>query len=606
MEARARRLVRGARRLLAGRPGLRVVYHPGYRLPQNPIADPRRAEKILGYLSAEGWLGRRGDVLVPPTVSLSQLRRAHDLSYLESLDDPEVLGRILGVESFTALEAREVLDAQRWATSGTVHAARIARGRELRGGTAVSLGGGFHHAGPARGAGFCALNDVAVAIGELREMGFSGRVLVVDLDLHHGDGTRACFARDSTVFTFSMHAASWDDSPAEATLDVPLGPAIGDETYLDALELYLPIAFARARPDFCFYVAGVDVARDDRLGSYRLSADGILRRDRMVFHHIGDRPRVVVLAGGYGPDAWRYSARMLAWLAGRAEAPIDSGAEASLARFREISGSLDRGELTDDGGADEISITAEDVYGDLVLKEQSHKLLGFYTSYGVELAFERYGLFEHLARRGYPHPVVHMHQHRGLGQSLTVYGDASRREVLIELTIEEQTDHPPWRFLFVHWLLLQDPRAQPGPDRPLLPGQHHPGLGCLRLMVGMLAMACERLSYDGLAFVPAHYHVAAQARGLLRFVDPIDEARFQTMHEALGGLPLERATQIVEEGRLRDARTGATVQWIPTLMAIPTSARLTEHFDGVDYSRQVEEAARTAALEVLEAGRGTS
>jgi len=453
----------------------RLVYHEGYRMPDNGIADVRRAEKIIGHLLSEGWLAKREAVAVPPPVTVAQLLGVHDVDYLESLDDPAAVGRVLGGGVASHEEARHFIRAQRWATAGTVHAARLAAEDAHRGRVMVNLGGGFHHAYPAQGQGFCAFNDIAVAIAQLRRGGFGGRILVVDLDLHHGNGTRGCFMSDESVFTFSMHAEPWDDSPATASLDIALGPAVGNQSYLDALGRALPEAFARARPELCFYVAGVDVTADDRLGSYLLTADAVLKRDQMVFHHIGDRPSVMMLAGGYGQDAWRYTARTLVWLLGGVDEEIPGTVELALLHFRRIAHTLGRDELAHDApGADgdDFQITEADVYGDLVRKEPSTRLLGFYTAYGVELALERYGFLAHCHARGYPRPVVALDAVGTTGQSVTVYGDASRKEVLLELVLNELTDHRPFRLLFVEWLLLQDPRAQPREDRPLLPGRY--------------------------------------------------------------------------------------------------------------------------------------
>jgi len=607
MRARARQAVRtavrGVRRLRqsVGPARARLVYHDGYRLPESGIADVRRAEKIIGHLYSEGWLAKREAIVLPRPVTIAQLLGVHDVDYLESLDDPVAVGQVLGEGVAPAEHARHFIRAQRWATAGTVHAARLAVQSAHRGQVMVNLGGGFHHAYPARGEGFCAFNDVAVAITELRREGFDGRILVIDLDLHHGNGTRGCFRSDESVFTFSMHAEPWDESPAEASLDVALGPAVGNKTYLEALGRSLPEAFARARPELCFYVAGVDVTADDRLGSYLLTADAVLERDKMVFHHIGDRPSVMVLAGGYGHDAWRYTARTLVWLLGGVDQEIPGAVELALLHFRKVAHSLGRSALTHDAQSpegDDFRITEADVYGDLVRKEPSPRLLGFYTEYGVELALERYGFLSHLHERGYARPVVSLDAVGTTGQSVTVYGDTSRTEVLLELVLNELTDHPPFRLLFIEWLLLQDPRAQPTRDRPLLPGQQHPGLGGLKTVVGMLAMVCERLGIDGLAFVPAHYHVAAQARGLLRFVDPVDHARFEALHEILGSRRLAEATRLVEDERIYDRVSGDTIRWKPALMVLPQSPELVAQLESADFAHAIEQAARGLQLAV--------
>jgi hypothetical protein len=164
--------------------------------------------------------------------------------------------------------------------------------------------------------------------------------------------------------------------------------------------------------------------------------------------------------------------------------------------------------------------------------------------------------------------------------------------VLIELVLKETRSLPPFRLLSIEWLLLQDPRARPSKSRPLLPGQDHPGLGCLRLVVGMLVMACERLGYDGLLFSPSHFHTAAVARGILFFVDPEVEARFLALEEALATTTLDEATALVHAGALVDDETGAPVQWQAASMVIPISAGLREAIEGPAYEQAVRDAAQ--------------
>lgn len=593
----ARREVRRVRsRVSTAEP--RLVYHAGYRFPETDVADPRRAEKIIGYLLREGWLSSADKVVLPRPASMSMLLRVHDIDYLDSLDDPQTVARALGGGVLSPALATSIVDAQRWATAGTVQAAVLALHGAWQPRRIVNLGGGFHHAHAARGEGFCVLSDVAVAIEHIRTEGFRGRVLIVDLDLHHGNGLRGIYAQDEDVWTCSVHAAHWDETPAKASIDIALGAAVGDETYLSALREILPDAFARARPDLVFYVAGVDVAIDDRLGSWRVSAEGVAARDRLVFEHAGAAPVVMVLAGGYGAEAWRYTARTLAWLFGGEDTPIPSGTELALAQFRAIAGTIGRGDLHREPSDDDdepFRITEADIYGDLT-NADNPRVLGFYSSYGIELAFERYGLMDHLRHRGYPNPVLSIDTKRAQGEAITVHADATRSEVLVELVVSVYRELLPYRFLFVEWLLMQDPRASADAMRPLLPGQEHPGLGALHLLVGMLVMACERLGLDGLAFMPAHYHVASQARGMLRFVDPEREAFFSNLSSVLGPLRLDEASRLLARGGVIDGTTKQPVSWTPALMVLPVSDALKDMMDAPEYTHRVEEAARQSRL----------
>jgi hypothetical protein len=154
---------------------------------------------------------------------------------------------------------------------------------------------------------------------------------------------------------------------------------------------------------------------------------------------------------------------------------------------------------------------------------------------------------------------------------------------------------PGLELLVIEWLLLQHPRAEFGPYRRPLPGQRFPGLGMLKDVLGWVVMLCEILGLDGVFYSPSSYHVAAQSRSLVRFLHPEHEARFRALKAAMPGLSLSEASQAVEQGRMRDAATGATVRWEGEPMVLPVSSRLKERVFSESY-----EAAVAAALEHLE------
>jgi acetoin utilization deacetylase AcuC-like enzyme len=182
-------------------------------------------------------------------------------------------------------------------TGGTLLAGRLAR----RDGCALLIGGGFHHAFPSHGEGFCVVHDVAVAVRGLRARGEARRVAIVDLDVHQANGTGAIFAKDPDAFTVSLHQEN--NYPADKppnNIDVGLEDGTGDEAYLAALEGPLREAIA-FRPDVLFYLAGADPYEHDLLGGLRLSMAGLAERDRRVFQAARDAraPIAVTLAGGY-------------------------------------------------------------------------------------------------------------------------------------------------------------------------------------------------------------------------------------------------------------------------------------------------------------------
>ena len=272
--ATAERFARALRRAtLALRPARATfVYSPGYSAPGGgQLLDVDRGRRILGYLRHEGLLSRH-DVVTPEPATMLELGRVHSAAYLESLPQPGTLDRILPGLMESGRE-RAVLQWQRLMAGGTVRAAKEAL-RSPR--PAITLGGGMHHAHAGHGQGFCVFNDVAIAIEAARAGGFSGRVLVVDLDVHPGDGTRAIYADDPDVFTCSVHASEWGEFEAIADRSVALGSGVGDRKYLMTLRTLLPEVAELARPDLVFYVAGTDVAEEDRILRVR---DGRIESD---------------------------------------------------------------------------------------------------------------------------------------------------------------------------------------------------------------------------------------------------------------------------------------------------------------------------------------
>jgi acetoin utilization deacetylase AcuC-like enzyme len=181
---------------------------------------------------------------------------------------------------------------------GTLLAARHA----IEDGVAANLAGGTHHACHAHGEGYCVINDVVVAIRALRAEGGPRRAVVVDLDVHHGNGTAELLAGDGDAFTFSMHGANnFPLRKPPSSLDVALPDRTGDDEYLRALGRGLPEALDRARASIAFYLAGVDVVAGDRFGRLSLTRAGLRARDRLVLRSLGERgiPTVLLLSGGY-------------------------------------------------------------------------------------------------------------------------------------------------------------------------------------------------------------------------------------------------------------------------------------------------------------------
>ena len=195
----------------------------------------------------------------------------------------------------------ELVERSRRATGATIMAARAA----LEDGVAANLGGGTHHAFAHAGRGFCVFNDVVTALRDLRASGHARRVLVVDVDVHQGDGTHALLAADADAFTLSVNGfRNYPFRRVPGDLDVDLPDGTGDARYLDELARVLPEALRRARPELCFVLAGADPYEGDRLGRLALTKDGLRERDTLVRDtmHAAGVPVCVTLAGGYAED----------------------------------------------------------------------------------------------------------------------------------------------------------------------------------------------------------------------------------------------------------------------------------------------------------------
>lgn len=239
------------------------------------------------------------ELRVPHAASDEELALAHDPAYVAAVVDGRLDHREQRSIGFPWSPA--MVERCRRSVGATVAAARCA----ARDGVSANLAGGTHHAHRARGEGYCVFNDVAVAARVALREGLARRVLVVDLDVHQGNGTASIFVGEPDVFTLSLHGAgNYPFSKVESDIDVALVDGTDDAAYLRHLDAALADAFDRARPDFVFYLAGVDPFEGDLLGRLDLTAEGLLARDRRVFERASEAgiPVVVTMAGGYARD----------------------------------------------------------------------------------------------------------------------------------------------------------------------------------------------------------------------------------------------------------------------------------------------------------------
>jgi hypothetical protein len=440
----------------------------------------------------------------------------------------------------------ELMDTVRLATGATIEAARLAL--RIRAPT-LSLLGGFHHAGPSSAGGFCAVNDVAVALAAVRNFGFRGRVVVLDLDAHPPDGIAACLAKDPKVWIGSLSGSDWGPLPGVDETVLPEGT--GDEPYLAALRALLR---RMPRASLAFVLAGGDVLAGDRLGKLGLTLAGARRRDLAVAAALKGTASVWLPAGGYHRDAWRLLAGTATALATGSSAEIPRSYDPLSERYAYLMKDLAPDVLSESG-----ELTAADIEEALGLRPPGPRLLlGYYTANGLEQAFHRIGLLENLRRLGYRDLRVAIDT-TGLGDRIRVTGHARGEEQLLVEAILERRRIRGAEILFIHWLSLRNPLARFSERRPQLPGQEVPGLGLAREAGTLLARMAVRLGLSGVAFRPSHYHLAFTARHDFAFVDPARQGRFEAMVRDLSALPLLEATHAVTDGRV--LLNGAPYVW---------------------------------------------
>lgn len=277
----------------------RIFYSPDYYadIGENHVFPIKKFELVRDKLLTEGTL-QNSEIAEPQSAEIEDVLLVHTKDYIARLCSGDLTQkeiRRLGLPWSKSLVRRSFL-----ACSGTINAARHA----LETGVASNLAGGTHHSFPDRGEGFCVLNDVAVAIGVLRRENLASRFLIIDCDVHQGNGTAFIFKDDADVFTFSMHGAkNYPLFKETSTLDIELPDKTNDREFLETLDEALPRIFLHD-PDIVFYLGGADPFEKDKLGRLGLTIEGLRLRDEMVLSYAKERqvPIVTTMSGGYAQD----------------------------------------------------------------------------------------------------------------------------------------------------------------------------------------------------------------------------------------------------------------------------------------------------------------
>jgi acetoin utilization deacetylase AcuC-like enzyme len=275
---------------------MRVIYSDQYDLNLGDHVFPSSKYRLVKEKLLEEGVIKREDIVEPPAATDEDVALVHDRNYIWKLKN----GKLSYVEilRMEVPYSPELVKAVWLSAGGSILAGRMA----LEVGVGVNIGGGFHHAFPDHGEGFCVIHDVAIAIRRLQKDKLIERAMTVDCDVHQGNGTAAIFGGDHTVFTVSIHQENNYPYPKPpSNIDVNLPNGVQDTEYLAVLEDTLDQALAEFNPQILFYVAGADPYREDQLGGLKLTMQGLEFRDRMVFKKMREKniPVVVTFAGGY-------------------------------------------------------------------------------------------------------------------------------------------------------------------------------------------------------------------------------------------------------------------------------------------------------------------
>ncbi len=279
---------------------VKIAFSPIYyhKLPEGHRFPMLKYELIPEQLLHEGTITQE-NLFTPNTCDAIDVLRTHDLDYYNKLINQQLSPseqRKIGFPQSPALIERELI-----ITRGTIDCALFA----LEHGCALNIAGGTHHAFAERGEGFCLLNDMAVASDYLLHKNLVTKILVIDLDVHQGNGTAKLMENEPRVFTFSMHGKNnYPFHKEQSDLDIPLPDGISGHEYLEILEKTLPMLLETVQPNFIFYLSGVDILSTDKFGKFNISIAECKRRDEMVLNMAYDNkiPIAIAMGGGYSPD----------------------------------------------------------------------------------------------------------------------------------------------------------------------------------------------------------------------------------------------------------------------------------------------------------------
>ncbi len=279
---------------------LKIAFHPIYKhpLPEGHRFPMEKYDLLPKQLLHEGTCEDE-NFFKPDLIDESLILRVHTAAYVDRLKNLDLSKKEIRVSGFPL--SQELVDREQIIAQGTIDACKYA----LEYGVSMNIAGGTHHAFSDRAEAFCLLNDQAIAARYLQDQNLAQKILIVDLDVHQGNGTAEIFQNDDSVFTFSMHGkGNYPFRKETSDLDIEIPDGTGDEDYLKQLKEVLPELIERTKPDFIFYLCGVDILESDKLGRLSCTIKGCKERDRFVLQTCHDLqiPVECSMGGGYSKE----------------------------------------------------------------------------------------------------------------------------------------------------------------------------------------------------------------------------------------------------------------------------------------------------------------
>jgi acetoin utilization deacetylase AcuC-like enzyme len=279
------------------------MYISHHQLYAHPVPDghrfPMQKYELLPQQLLHQGIINEGQIIQPEKLSVQNALLVHKPEYIEKILALQLSDKEQRAIGFT--QSAQLIEREFTIMQGTLDMALLA----LKHGCGLNIAGGTHHAFADRGEGFCILNDLAIAAAYLLEHYLAKKILIIDLDVHQGNGTASIFTNESRVFTFSMHGAhNYPFHKEQSDLDIDLANDTEDDVYLNLLENNLIKILEEQNPDFAFYQCGVDVLATDKFGKMKLSMQGCAQRDEIVFKHLSAKgiPIAAAMGGGYSPQ----------------------------------------------------------------------------------------------------------------------------------------------------------------------------------------------------------------------------------------------------------------------------------------------------------------